>query len=584
VKSKNSSIILGVNGWYQNSHDASIAIVEVAGDSVNVLVALEEERVTRNKHAFDTLPTESLEEALDYINLNHTDIDHIVFGWDLHVIDHKFDADSEKQLIKDLFKINSINSYPSISYIPHHKAHAASVAFTSEVNRAIILVLDGQGESCSSSAWLYESNKLTEIANSDIFSSLGYLYDAVSSYVGFTILDAGKTMGLAAYGEPVYADALLKLFNYENGKIIVNSSIKILAKELDLGIYDKQIPIVRVWRYIIKKITKFNPNTEKVINFRKVDKRYANLAASVQKVVEIITNKLISYYTAKHNCIDVCLSGGLALNCKSNGVQLSSLQLTSLYIQPAAGDAGVSLGAALAYCSDNYCFKPLKKAFLPFLGTSYTDNYIIEALKYFPQLKYSIEDDAVSVIASLISKNMVVGLFNGRCEWGPRALGNRSIVCRADDKENIDYINKKVKHRELGRPLGPSLTDVAAAAELGKIVEKSYYMTVAHYIKDSDTIRTSHIDSTIRPQIVTEEMNMEYYRLLVELRNTYSIQAVINTSFNDCTPIVHRPEEAIQLLLKKQISAICFNSSIVVTHVFEHTSSKREHTQYASCI
>ena len=306
-------------------------------------------------------------------------------------------------------------------------------------------------------------------------------------------------------------------------------------------------------------------NKKKVDSYYNIAQKYKNLAASVQYVLEQKVTNEIRKWIIKENLVNVCLSGGVALNCTLNGKILKMPEVERIFVQPAAGDSGVALGAALEQAYRMGAISKMEKEFSPYLGIEYTCDEIVRFCEKY-HLKFKIKSDASYDIAKALCQGKVVGIFQGRNEWGPRALGNRSIIS-LPNKEKLDFINMEVKQRELGRPLGPSLleTDYRILNDVNK--QFGRYMNIAYQLDNSIEDRFGaviHIDKSFRPQYVTETNNILFYHQLRELKKQIGNSIVINTSFNLATPIVYSLEQVLSYFMSKRIDLVVFNNEIII--------------------
>ncbi|MFD1887697.1 carbamoyltransferase C-terminal domain-containing protein [Paenibacillus wenxiniae] len=572
---KSGKLILGINGWMENGHDASACLVEVDSNRCEVLGALEEEKITKQKCSYNVLPTQSIHYLLEYYSLSPADIDYIAFGWNYphmyEVNNTEFPFNNNQEILKALFQGATIDKEIEIVYIGHHLAHAASSFRTSQFNTCLTFVFDGQGEQESSSVWVAENGELEKISYSGIKESLGYLYEAVNEVLGFKNHESGKTMGLASYGKPIFINDFKQALILEEDKLLLNDKLEriyqVVSRFTEKNT-NEQANVITMWKHFIKEELGIEDNHKNVNSFYEIEDIYKNLAASVQNLLEEYVVQIVNYYINKTKINKICMSGGVALNCIMNGRILEEQNVEEIYINPAANDAGVSLGAALELAYKLGYPSHLNKPFFdPFIGIEYSNEEIIEELKS-NELKYQITENAQEVIANLISNEKVVALFQGRNEWGPRALGNRSIISSPRDKDRLDYINTSIKHRETGRPLGPSMLQEDASKLLvneTKFLGK--YMNIAY---NSQAIKSEfpaiiHVDHTFRPEFVDPDFNVIYYKQLKTIKEITGSSIVINTSFNLKTPIIFHIQDAIDYFVNSKLDALIFNNQIVLT-------------------
>ncbi len=564
-------IIVGINGWIEEGHDASVTIIDANEDNCKILGALEEEKVTKNKCAYNTLPVKSLDALIKYLKIDVSDIKKVVFGWNLPMLfqgKNRLMEFSDKQILRMLFPNNNIEN-KTVGYIDHHLAHAACAFRTSGFERAIVLILDGQGENESGSLWIGQNNGLQRIKTIDIYSSFGYLYEAVNEILGFKVNESGKTMGLAAYGTDQYLDRIKSCF-YIRDNFCLNDSMKkykTAAKRFSSGHMDMQKTCIIMWKLFFAEKLGIKPLDKKITSFYDVEEKYRNLAASVQSFLEFAAMELLKPVIEETNIRNVCVGGGVALNCKMNGVLLSQDMVDDIYINPAANDAGVSMGAALEYAKQmGLCsWVPFSGGGLEYLGIEFEDSYIIGKIEEYG-MNYDVYDNAEQIIADEVNRGGIVALFQGRNEWGPRALGNRSIIASAASKTMLDYINSKIKKRELGRPLGPTILFDNDEFEDVKGKKSAKYMNIA-FRAGADMEKYEavvHCDNTYRPQFLEKENNDIYYRQIRKIKETSGEAAIINTSFNIETPIIYNVDDAITAFFKSKLTCLVFNNRIVL--------------------
>lgn len=568
------NIILGINGWQEEGHDAAAAFVNITNGCCSIMGALEEEKVIREKCAYDRLPVQSVSELMRHLGIHTQDIQQIVFGWNFSEIYRKYRRSHAEYLDPDyirqtLFPNDKDAQKIPITFINHHLSHASSAFRTSPFKEAIVLILDGQGETESGSLWIGRDEELTLYQRMDVQSSLGYLYEAVNGILGFRTNESGKTMGLAAYGEPVYLELLEACFSYTDGIVLSPQmeEYRRIAARMYPDPPDDQGRCISMWTYYFYKVLGIQQREQPIQSFYEVEAPFRNLAASVQKLIENIAVRLLRPVVESTGIRNICTGGGVALNCKMNGVILSQPYIDSLYAHPASNDAGVALGAALEWAHQleaSYHINP-DIQFNPYLGISYRDEEIIAILKK-RNIMYEYFDDSSEWIAEQIAAGRVVAIFQGRNEWGPRALGNRTILSSAGEKDRLDYINSSIKRRELGRPLGPSLLEEDQIPSLCSLKTKGRYMNIAYNSSEncSDWTAVIHVDGTFRPQYVSPSDNPLYYRQLKAIKRRTGTSVVINTSFNLTTPIIYHIEDAIDFYLNSRLDALVFNNHIVL--------------------
>ena len=570
--------IVGISAFY---HDSAASLI-IDGE---IISAAQEERFSRIKHDY-SFPANALKFILKNQKLNLNDVDHIVFyekpflkferlletylafapkgfvsfsrAMPIWLKDKLF---QKKRIIEELQSVEkSFNDEKKILFSEHHLSHAASAFFPSPFKDAIILTADGVGEWATTTVAIGNKNSLEIKKEIHFPHSLGLLYSAFTYFCGFKVNSGEyKLMGLAPYGSPKYEGLIKnelidikedgsfhlnqKYFNYATGLTMTNSNFNSLFNEKPR-----------------------NPQKDKITQF------HMDLASSIQKVTEEIMLKLCISLRKEFNIANLCLAGGVALNCVANGKILKEKIFDSIWVQPAAGDAGGSLGGALAYW---YIEKKNKrKIVLPdgmngsYLGPSYNQEEIESNLNKLGA-KFTVlkNDEKLNVAAESLSNGNVIGWFQGRMEFGPRALGSRSILGDPRSPKMQKNLNLKVKFRESFRPFAPSILreDVSEWFEINC---DSPYMLLVSEVKKNKQIEMSseekklfgieklniarsiipavtHVDYSARIQTVSHEKNSTYYNLIKKFKEKTSCPILVNTSFNiRGEPIVNTPEDA----------------------------------------
>jgi len=562
-------LILGINGWHTRSHDASACLVK----NGKILAMAEEERFIRQKYAFDKIPINAIGYCLEEAQITPDEIDMVSFGWDYKLMyslrQIKFNYNNS-QILDIIFprKIFKYNKKPKLIIVPHHLAHAASVFFTSGLKEAVILVIDGQGEN-SSTLIAHGKDKTIKILKSfPIQNSLGYFYESINKYIGFHYLDSGKTMGLAPYGKPIFDFNNIKfdVFGYTIG---LPRKLKYNPKYLD-----EQEALINLWHKKIKEFIdipnsikyKFDKPKNRIISKPKTSQIYKNLAASAQAVLEKAISHLACLAVEMTGCNDLCLSGGVGLNCVANGKLSYNPLIKTLYIFPAANDAGVSAGAALyasALYNKNANFIKTKLEHV-YLGPNYTNRQIKKVLND-RKIGYKNSNNIYKEVAQLLSKDKIIGWFQGRMEIGPRALGNRSILASPLKKLMWKKVNT-IKGRELWRPLAPSILN-EYKDEYFENAQYSPFMLKTFRVKkhkQSLIPAVVHIDSSTRPQTVSKKINKKLWSLINEFNKITGIPVLLNTSFNGPgEPIVCAPQDAIAMFYNSNLDYLVMDNLII---------------------
>lgn len=563
--------VLGINGWFEGSHDASAILIEFKRNNpAKIIAGLEEEKVIGKKGLFDVFPKNAAKCVLDIAGIDPSELSAIAIGWDYPLVyksvNKKFDVSSEK-IISQIFPTEAFLEIP-ILYVNHHIAHANSAHFASNLNNSLSLVVDGNGELESSSLWRYEDGNRLFIDTFSPISSFGFLFEATNTMLGFRENESGKTMGLAGYGKPKYSTEILKYFG---DNLTPSKKLEKLYKKFAIAagktnlLMPYQEVCIKMWRYIFEYELGIKKSKSTLSSFYDFPDDLKNLASSVQDVLE---KKILAYVHQKANELDmhnITVSGGVGLNCILNGKILELDSVENIFVQPAAGDSGVALGAAIEYGYQNN-YNCNIESFSPYIGKEFKDEEIEEFL-VSKNLSFKKIDDASEELSQDLKNNEVIAVFQGRNEWGPRALGNRTILSLPSEGK-LDFINKNVKCRELGRPLAPSMISYDLNLLLTsdpKIFGK--YMNVAHRASKISTDNSSiiHVDNTFRPQCVFENDNPIYYKQLQKVKEVTGSSILINTSFNADTPIIYNLESAIDFMKTRYIDKVIFNNKFIVS-------------------
>ncbi len=523
--------ILGISCFY---HDSAVCALEDG----QIKFAIQEERLSRIKHDA-RFPILALTKALEHCQWRIDDIDEIVFyeqpqiklnrifdqvldGWPFS---WKMFSCQFPQYIKSKYQFEKIvhgilRNKVKVRFCQHHNAHAAAAFFTSKFENSLVVTIDGVGEYETVSIYEGIGNKLLKRQSIIFPDSLGLFYSAFTDYLGFEVNEGEyKIMGLAAYGKPVYCEWMLNniLFLEKDGSFHLNQ------KYFDFSNHNKH--------YKDKLSLGLKIFSRKKTGF--LEEKHYNLAASVQKVLELALLNIFSKILKKFPYKNVCYGGGVALNCTANSALLRALDI-NLHIHPSSGDAGAALGAALfAFIEKNRKSSFIRFNFQPYLGIDLAPTSIEPTLKinnvYYEKIK-----DLAFFIAQKLKIGRIVGLIQGNDEWGPRALGNRSILADPRQSGMKDYLNAKIKFRESFRPFGSVIMQeyFSEYFEDLKMIE-SPYMLYTHKVKKPEKIPACvHIDNTSRVQTVTEKQNFLLYNILKEFKKLTGVPVLINTSFN----------------------------------------------------
>ena len=516
--------VLGIN---IGLHDSSAAIVKDG-----LLIAMsDQERFSRNKSAINESPIDAIKFCLEKAKISIDDLDAIALGTDVELLNKwlclseeemksriKLD-DIDRLFPKDKFKYKKL---PKIVYVNHHLAHAASAFRASGFDDAAILVVDNRGEDVSTSLAFGKGKEICFLKQYGVSHSLGLYYRVAAQYAGLCgkYREVGKFMGLASYGVPNQKVPLI----YDNGPKFTDDDFSELR-----GLEIPPKCTEQLMTYFKENCFPYTAeNYDEVMS-------YANFAASVQKSLEDILLALCKDLKEMTGVSNLVIAGGVALNCSANGVISESNIFKNIFIQPAAGDAGTALGAALEVAGmlspSNYNKFVMNHAYW---GEEYTQEQINVALDK-AGLVYEVlaEDALLSKVADLLCEYYIIGWFQGRYEIGPRALGARSLIANPTKRDTLVRLNK-IKNREMWRPIAPSvLEDKFSDYFTGK--HKSPFMLVASMVKKNVQKlipAVVHIDGSARPQVVNRETNTLYYDLICEFEKRSGIPILANTSFN----------------------------------------------------
>ncbi len=589
--------ILGISAYY---HDSAAALL-VDGE---IIAAAQEERFTRKKQD-ERFPVNAVNYCLNEAKISIRDVDKIVYyekpllkferlletyiscspkGFTSYIKSMPIWL-KEKLFLKKLLKTElaslgncKVNELPQLLFTEHHMSHAASAFYPSPFKKAAVLCVDGVGEWAATTVWMGEDNNLTPLWQMDFPHSLGLLYSAFTYYTGFKVNSGEyKLMGLAPYGNPTYVDLIfdniidlkddgtfrlnMKYFNYTTGLTMTSSDFH--------------------------KLFGGPPRkSESVITQREMD-----IARSIQQVTEEIILRISRTIKKETGAENLCLAGGVALNCVANGRILSEGTFKDIWIQPASGDSGGALGAALSVWHQY-----LKQPRVPVKGDSMKGSYLGPSQKpenikeYLDSVKAKYkrldDDELYANLAKILVEGKVIGWFQGRMEFGPRALGGRSIIGDPRNSKMQSVMNLKIKYRESFRPFAPSVLH-ENAGDYFKLGHDSPYMLLVAPVVDGlrvnmtkeqdelfgieklNVVRSAipavtHVDYSARVQTVHEETNPKYYRLIKEFEKLSGCSVIVNTSFNvRGEPIVCTAEDAYRCFMRTDMDYLVLENFIL---------------------
>ena len=597
--------ILGISAFY---HDSSAALL-IDG---KIIAAAQEERFTRIKHTPD-FPLNAIKYCLEYSGCSIDELDAVVF-YDKPLL--KFErlietyyAFSPRGLIQFLTAIpvwlkeklflkkliydglREVEKYDkknlTLLFSEHHLSHAASAFFSSPYDEAAILTIDGVGEWATASISIGKNNKIKMLKEMRFPHSVGLLYSAFTYYLGFRVNSGEyKLMGLAPYGNPGAQQtkdfiSLIKTHLVsvkEDGSVWLNQDYFNYATGLRM-VNEKK------WKQLF--------GFPGLKADEKPEQKHCNLAFAIQSVTEEIVLKMASEAKKLTGSNNLCLAGGVALNCVANGKLLKSALFRNIFIQPAAGDAGGALGAAQAvfymYFNEERIIKGESDSMEgSYLGPEFSEKEIVTAFKKLKTVYTKPEsfDDLCAEVAGLLDQGHVVGWFQGRMEFGPRALGNRSILGDARNAEMQKKLNLKIKHREGFRPFAPAVLHEDSGDFFDLPVPSPYMLLIADvkekrrkklpedyhemglwdklYFERSDVQSVTHLDFSARVQTVHKETNLRFWNLINTFKKKTGYGIVVNTSFNvRGEPIVCTPEEAYKCFMRTEMDYLVVNDFLL---------------------
>jgi carbamoyltransferase len=554
-------IILGVNGWRDVTHDAAACLVADG----ELLGFLEEERLSRNRYAPDTAPERAAAVLLSRAGLSIRDVDIVATGWDLPAYYSGRPGGwsiSAESYVAEVAGAQVVEA-PALEWYRHHDAHAFAAFVQSGFEEAAVLVVDGQGERDAISVYRVSGRVLEPMRRWPAPFSLGWLYEAATLHCGFQSYNAGKTMGLAAYGE---AKPGFEPVAWANGNLTTVCPLD--ADENEVGGHFKRYIEDHFGHSIARRSAPFDRLSLRRDNSRDLpDDHLPDVAASVQRVVEEIMPRLAQEAMRATGLRNLCVTGGVALNCVANSRLLNLTE--DLFIQPFANDAGVALGAA-ALAAQRHGFQ-LKGPFGAFLGPSFESSDIAAWLTQ-NCVPFELVDDPADCAARLLTAGAVIGWFQGPMEAGPRALGGRSILASAASASIRDRVNQ-IKGRELWRPLAPSILREESQRLFGRDFESPFMLLTLPLTAEGQRVAPAlrHVDGSARPQTVAPHEG-PFGRLLQRMQSLTGIGLVLNTSFNGPDePLVCTPEHALRAFFSMPLDALILENCLI--HKEAHHSS-----------
>ena len=594
--------ILGISCFY---HDSAAALI----DNGEILAAVQEERFSRKKHD-SRFPTNSILYCLRSQDIDLRDIDYIIYYekpfltferlletylavaprglrsfiaamqvWLTKKLFLKSELKKQLKLLQKQITKKEIVELPKLLFSEHHLSHASAAFFPSPFQEAAVLCMDGVGEWATTSAWMGRKNKIEPLWEINFPHSLGLIYSAFTYYCGFKVNSGEyKLMGLAPYGKPKYADLIRKnlIDIKEDGTF-----------RLDMS-YFKYHRGLRMTSNKFNKLFGANPRKAET----DLSQFHMDIAASIQDVLEEIVIKLAYSIKKETGMKNLCLSGGVALNCVANGKLFNKKIFDNIWIQPASGDAGSALGCALLgwydFLNKGRIVNPNDSMKGSYLGCAFSNSEIVKYLEKIKANYETIEDKYLfPLVAKYIDEGKVIGWFNGAMEFGPRALGARSIIGDPRNPEMQSIMNLKIKYRESFRPFAPSVLEENINDHFEINVKSPYMLLVSQVkkkickemnkeenrlfgidklkIKRSTLPSITHVDYSARVQSVSKTTNPRYYELINAFKERTGCATIINTSFNvRGEPIVCSPEDAYRCFMRTEMDILVLENQILI--------------------
>jgi len=556
------------------------------GDSAAALIkdgeliaAAEEERFSRKKH-HSGFPYKAIQFCLDQAKITLKEVEHVGHYWKPWILRHKAMQAAKAAFVStDMFKARADRGVAQVSesylgmfkhpqrlrenfgpsnfrfhYVEHHQSHAASAFFVSPFDSAAILTWDGTGEDTTTLFCRGEGNRIEVLKRIKLPHSLGQFYSAVTNYIGFDMFagDEWKVMGLAAYGKPKYYDFFREKVLTTNGHGDFKFNIRILDHHL-----------AKHYKFPDAIVKELGPGRKKG---EELTEHHWDIASSAQKALEDTALYLVGQIKEMTGEKNLCMAGGVAFNSVMNGRIFHETPFKNYYVQPAAGDAGCSVGAA--YYVWHQLLGNSRKFVMnhAYWGPSFS-NEECRAVLDKAGLRYETlpDEELLPKLAEMISQGAIIGWFQGRMELGPRALGARSFVADPRRADMREILNQKVKLREWFRPLAPSMLEEYGKEIFGVEHHDPFMITVIEVTDEykSKIPAVVHVDGTARPQMVNKEVNPRYWNLINEFKKLTGIPMLLNTSFNVQEPIVCTPGDAVNTFRNADFDALVLENNLV---------------------
>ena len=554
-------LTIGIN--YSQMHDSSACIVRDG----ELLFAAAEERISRIKHDAG-FPRLAIQACLGFARVTPAQIDEVCFGWQTAGPVYRHDLklyatggwplsymnflNSSRHFLSMWHQESGASPYRRLfganktrfRFVDHHLAHAISAYAYSGFDDAAVVVMDGRGAWEATSIWHGRSGRLDHVLTLNWPDSLGLFYAQFTGFLGFVPnSDEWKVMGLAPYGQK--GIDLSRFINPNDTPYRVNTKT-LIGDGLQFSHFTSLLGAPR------------DPESD-------ISSHHKNVAFAVQDACEEAMMSVVKLALRKTAAKNLCLAGGVALNSKANGKIVASGAIERIFVQPAASDDGVALGAALAPCLDDNGRLPNKAMRHGYWGPSFDDDAIEKALLTY-KIRHTKLSDPAKAAAQLLSQGRILGWFQGRMEFGPRALGSRSIIADPRDPDMNTKVNNAVKFREWWRPFAPSLKKEAAPDYLESAYDSPFMILTAQVRPEKPSVIPSvtHVDGSARPQTVEHEVNPLYYRLIDEFGAVTGVPVIMNTSFNlRGEAIVNTPTDALRTFFSSGMDALVIGSFLV---------------------
>ena len=570
--------ILGINAYHA---DSSAAIFK---DGL-MIAATEEERFTRIKH-WAGFPSRAIKFCLQEAGIKLDEVDYITIGRDpkakfLNKLNYlrknpslvfgaikRFRNSREVTSLENEFKkIDNSVSYSAlkdkIKNIEHHRSHLASAFFASPFEESAILSIDGSGDFTTTMIAIGKGNKIEVLDSVDFPVSCGLFYTAFTQFLGFPHYgDEYKVMGLAPYGEAKYTDKVKKVLKFlPNGLYTWNDEYFVQPTKAGFK-YENNIPSVGnlYSEKFAEEFGKPRATGEELSQYHK------DLAASVQRVTEELIFYILKQLRERTGMSNICIAGGVAQNSVANGKVAEATGFTAVYIPSAGHDAGISMGAALYLYNHVLSLPRAAPIYSAYTGSRFSNEEIETFLKSRNIVYKRLPDEELfDIVTNKLIEPGVVGWFNGRAEFGPRALGARSIIADPRNSKAKDLLNLKIKRRESFRPFAPSILKEYSGEYFTKTEEVPFMEKVFPIKPEKQAVipAVTHVDGTGRLQTVDKNVSPRYYALIDAFRKKTGVPILLNTSFNENEPIVNSPAEALDCFLRTQMDMLVLENCVI---------------------